>query len=81
MLGLLGLGPPLEERMRTLAHVLPHDQDGIVFNQHYEGDGAVLYKHACALGCEGIVSKRLGSQYRSGRVGEWLKVRTQRRRR
>jgi hypothetical protein len=22
-------------------------------------NGAVIYKHACALGCEGIVSKRL----------------------
>jgi ATP-dependent DNA ligase len=32
------------------------------------------YKHACALGCEGIVSKRLGSAYRSGRVDHWLKV-------
>jgi ATP-dependent DNA ligase len=29
---------------------------------------------ACALGCEGIVSKRLGSLYRSGRVNDWLKI-------
>ena len=27
----------------------------------------VVFKDACALGCEGIVSKRLGSRYRSGR--------------
>jgi hypothetical protein len=27
-----------------------------------------------ALGCEGIVSKRLGSTYRSGRAVSWLKV-------
>ena len=27
-----------------------------------------------ALGCEGIVSKRLGSHYRSGRVNHWLKI-------
>jgi hypothetical protein len=31
-------------------------------------------QHACALGCEGIVSKRLGSHYRSGRVDHWLKI-------
>ena len=31
------------------------------YNEHYEADGAIIYKHACALGCEGIVSKRLGS--------------------
>jgi hypothetical protein len=30
--------------------------------------------HACKLGCEGIVSKRLGSRYRSGRSPDWLKM-------
>jgi ATP-dependent DNA ligase len=43
-------------------------------NQHYDGDGATIYKHACALGCEGIVSKQLGYPYRSGRVNHWLKI-------
>jgi ATP-dependent DNA ligase len=47
---------------------------GITLNQHYEGDGATIYKHACALGCEGIVSKRLGYPYRSGWVYHWLKI-------
>jgi ATP-dependent DNA ligase len=28
----------------------------------------------CALGCEGIVSKRHGSTYRSGRVNDGLKI-------
>ena len=28
----------------------------------------IVFKHACALGCEGIVSKRLGSPCRSGRA-------------
>ena len=27
----------------------------------------VVYQQACKLGCEGIMSKRLGSPYRSGR--------------
>ena len=31
-------------------------------------------RQACALGCEGIVSKRLGSAYRSGRTDCWLEV-------
>ena len=30
-------------------------------NETYREDGAIIHKHACALGCEGIVSKRLGS--------------------
>jgi len=34
----------------------------------------VIFKDACALGCEGILWKRLGSQYRAGRPAPWLKV-------
>jgi hypothetical protein len=46
----------------------------IVANEQYDGDGAIIYKHACKLDCEGIVSKRLGSLYRSGRTSHWIKV-------
>jgi bifunctional non-homologous end joining protein LigD len=46
----------------------------IVLNEHYEEDGAIVFREACKLGCEGIVSKRLGSSYRSGRSKHWLKV-------
>jgi ATP-dependent DNA ligase len=52
---------PIEERKHTLANVLFREHDGIAFNRHYDGDGAVIFKQACALGCEGIVSKRVGS--------------------
>jgi ATP-dependent DNA ligase len=34
----------------------------------------ILFAYACKLGREGIVSKRLGSSYRSGRSKDWLKV-------
>jgi ATP-dependent DNA ligase len=47
---------------------------GIVLNEHHDGDGEIVFKYACKLGCEGIVSKRLGSTYRSGRSAHWLKV-------
>jgi ATP-dependent DNA ligase len=40
-----------------------------------EGDGAVVFAHACTLGCEGIVSKRKGSRYSSGRSKHWIKIR------
>jgi bifunctional non-homologous end joining protein LigD len=53
---------------------LPELHPGIVLNEHYEGDGDILFAHACKLGCEGIVSKRLGSTYRSGRSPHWLKI-------
>ena len=51
---------PIEERKGTGEAAAPAS-GGIVFNEHYAGDGAIVYRHACALGCEGIVSKRLGS--------------------
>jgi hypothetical protein len=42
--------------------------------EHVEGDGATAYEHAVALGCEGIVSKRKGSRYVSGRSRDWIKT-------
>jgi bifunctional non-homologous end joining protein LigD len=65
---------PIEYRKRALAQVLGQKRDGIALNAYYDGDGRVIFKHACKLGCEGIVSKRLGSPYRSGRSDQWLKV-------
>jgi bifunctional non-homologous end joining protein LigD len=64
----------LERRKAMLADLLRGVQDGIAFNQHFVGDGAIIFQQACALGCEGIVSKMLGSYYRSGRVNHWLKI-------
>jgi hypothetical protein len=57
-----------------MADLLPDAGDGMAFNKHFKGGGAAIFKHACALGCEGIVSKRLGSTYRAGRVVCWIKV-------
>jgi len=37
-------------------------------------DGEMIFRHACRLGCEGIVSKRVGSRYVSGRSRDWMKV-------
>ena len=65
---------PIERRKDILAKLLSRPNQGIAFNQHYTCDGAVIYKHVCTFGCEGIVSKRLGSPYRSGRSGHWVKT-------
>jgi bifunctional non-homologous end joining protein LigD len=48
--------------------------DGLTFSEAIEGDGAIVFDHACRLGLEGIVSKRLGGLYASGRCRNWLKV-------
>ncbi len=52
---------PIEDRKRRLAGPVRLQHDGMALNEAFSGDGAVIYKHACALGCEGIVSKRVGS--------------------
>jgi bifunctional non-homologous end joining protein LigD len=33
-----------------------------------------MFREACRMGLEGIVSKRIGSRYVSGRTRAWLKV-------
>ena len=66
---------PLEIRKATLPSVLREARPGLVLNEHLEHeDGDIVFRHACQLGFEGIVSKRLGSRYRSGRSPDWLKV-------
>jgi ATP-dependent DNA ligase len=47
---------------------------GIVLSDHTDDEGATIFRHACKLGLEGIVSKRLSAPYRSGRSTEWLKI-------
>jgi bifunctional non-homologous end joining protein LigD len=64
----------LEDRKRKLADLLSPTDDGIAFNRHFDGEGSTIFAQACAFGCEGIVPKRLGSAYRSGRVDHWLKI-------
>ena len=49
-------------------------QMGLQLNEHIAEPGDVVFRHACKLGLEGIVSKRLGSRYRSGRSNDWLKM-------
>jgi bifunctional non-homologous end joining protein LigD len=65
---------PIEVRKATLKGLLRRARPGIAFNRHFEDDGTIVYEQACALGCEGIVSKRLGSPYRSGRSDCWVKI-------
>ena len=48
---------------------------GVQLNEHLTHlDAEVVFRHACKMGLEGIVSKRLGSLYCSGRSRDWLKM-------
>jgi bifunctional non-homologous end joining protein LigD len=65
---------PIENRKSLLAELLGDLLPKISLNEHFEEDGAIVFREACKLGCEGIVSKRLGSSYRSGRSKHWIKI-------
>jgi bifunctional non-homologous end joining protein LigD len=66
---------PIEVRKEALANLLHSKSEvGLQLNEHFHEGGEVIFRHACKLGLEGIVSKRLGSRYHSGRSPDWLKM-------
>ena len=65
----------LDRRKVRLAKLLVRSKDGIVLSEHMDGElGTVMFKHACRMGLEGIVSKRRDKPYQAGRCKTWLKV-------
>jgi bifunctional non-homologous end joining protein LigD len=62
----------IENRKRALAHLLGKAHDTVRFNPHFEHDGEAVLHQACRMGFDGIVSKRRGSRYLSGRCTNWL---------
>ena len=66
---------PLVERREELRKLIPMNPRGAIqFSDHYEGEGSELFKRACGMGLEGIVSKRALSPYKSGPSRFWLKT-------
>jgi len=39
---------PIEARKHALGNLMYRERDGIAFNTHYDGDGAIIYRQACA---------------------------------
>ena len=66
---------PFLDRKAALARLLRDTEAGILFNEHIAEDGPIVFAHACRLGAEGIVSKKVDSSYRSGPCRVWIKVR------
>jgi len=58
---------PWADRREALVRVLSEVGHGIRLSEHLDGDGPAMFRHACAMGLEGIVSKRRDKPYRSGR--------------
>jgi bifunctional non-homologous end joining protein LigD len=67
-------GLPIEKRKRFLAKLLKGAHSSLALNEHFAAAGDLVFDAACRLGCEGIVSKRLGSKYTSGRTDSWVKI-------
>jgi bifunctional non-homologous end joining protein LigD len=65
---------PLEKRKAKLQRLVI-ESHGIRYSEHLEGDGVIVFAHACKLGLEGIVSKRRDLPYSSGRSRSWVKMR------
>jgi ATP-dependent DNA ligase len=55
---------------------LRNSETGILLNEHIAEDGPTVFAHACRLGAEGIVSKRVDGTYRSRPCPVWIKVRS-----
>jgi bifunctional non-homologous end joining protein LigD len=66
---------PLIERKNVLKELLTQiPESPIKFSEHLEEDGAKVFRQACDLELEGIVSKLKDGKYRSGRNMAWVKT-------
>jgi hypothetical protein len=62
---------PFLDCKAALARMLRDTETGILVNEHVAEDGPTVFAHACRLGAEGIVSKRVDGTYRSGPCPVW----------
>lgn len=63
---------PLRERKIRLQQLIAGSP--ILLSEHFDIDGAELFKRACIMGLEGIVSKQGDGRYLSNRTDTWRKV-------
>jgi len=69
---------PLSARKERLKKLIKNHgggaQTAIRYVDHFESDGDAVFKSACKIHLEGIVSKRLDAPYVSGRTDAWTKT-------
>ncbi|ESZ07356.1 DNA ligase D [Mesorhizobium sp. L48C026A00] len=65
---------PLVKRKAALEKLLKNTAPTLTYAEHLEVSGRDVFQHACRMGLEGIVSKRIDGTYRSGIQTSWLKV-------
>jgi bifunctional non-homologous end joining protein LigD len=64
----------LSSRRHVLEDLIPAETPGFMFSETIEAEGDALLASACNFGLEGIIAKHRDSSYRSGRQGDWLKI-------
>jgi ATP-dependent DNA ligase len=63
----------LVDRKSVLVELLRGQRGPVRISDHLYGGGEALFKRACRLELEGLVSKRKDAKYRSGRNADWTK--------
>ncbi|CDI11783.1 non-homologous end-joining DNA ligase [Agrobacterium pusense] len=61
-------------RRHLLEDTIKANDGAIRVSETLDAEPEVLLEHVRSLGLEGIVGKRLNQPYRSGRTGDWVKV-------
>lgn len=64
----------LLERKKILEKIIPTDNEILRYSDHIVGHGEEVFKKACELTLEGIVSKKIDSCYEKKRTKNWLKI-------
>ncbi len=63
-----------EDRKRLLQELLKGAPETFIYVEALEADGDEIFAKGCKFGLEGLVAKRLGRPYRSGRQETWIKL-------
>lgn len=70
-------GATLLDRKAALAGLIAPASDArapLQLSEHFAGDAAEVFAHACRMGLEGIISKRADAPYVQSRSKTWAKV-------
>lgn len=65
---------PIETRKQMLRRLILGRAPALLYSEEIDAPPELAFAHICKLGLEGIVSKRRGTAYESGRSDCWVKT-------
>jgi bifunctional non-homologous end joining protein LigD len=65
---------PLTERKAMLSRLFEEPDGALRYSEHVDAPGDLVFKKACELRAEGIISKRADGKYISTRTSDWRKI-------